>query len=332
MLEVEEVEDGVVSMTWSIGLGGTLRHKPTGLTISEQGLKEHGNAVGMCPSDIQVFEDGRLGQGAGGVVMRAEHVPSGMQFAVKSLKIDDKEKRQQLVNELRGLIDAQGCAGLVQLHGAFTSKRHAQVHVVLELMNLGSLRDLLKRLQKKGLAPDTGVPPQHIAWISTQALLGLQFLHDKSLLHRDIKPENVLHNDMGEVKLTDFGITKELSSSRPFLNTFVGTSTYLAPERAKGESYGFGSDIWSFGMVLFELATQEHPLPKSGGFPLLFEYLCDRPEPRLSAAHPPSLQDFAAGMLVRDIDQRATLAQLRSHAFLSEASPPQAFSDYLKEL
>merc|ERR1711964_739076 len=99
-----------------------------------------------------------------------------------------------------------------------------------------------------------------------------------------------------------------------------------------GEQYGFGSDVWSFGMVLFELATREHPLPKSGGFPLLFEYLCDKPEPRLSDAHPASLQDFVAQQLVRDVDQRGTIEALRQHPFLQEASSPEAFSEYLRSL
>ena len=165
----------------------------------------------------EVEENGRLGQGAGGVVDRGVHVPTGNLIAVKSLRVDDRDKRHQLVNELRGLIKVQHCDGLVQLYGAFFSKNF-QVHVILELMNLGSLRSLLQRCP-------SGVPEPHLACLSSQVLVGLKFLHHYSLLHRDIKPENVLHNDQGEVKLTDFGISKEMNQTIQVAHTFIGTAT-----------------------------------------------------------------------------------------------------------
>merc|ERR1719335_839570 len=167
-----------------------------------------------------------------------------MQLAVKSLKIDDKEKRHQLVNELRGLIKVQQCDGLVQMYGAFTSKKTNQVHVILELMNLGSLRSLLKRCP-------SGVPEGHLASMCSQVLVGLHYLH----LHK------MLHSEQGEVKLTDFGISKEMNQTIQVAHTFIGTATYMAPERANGDTYSFISDVWSFGMVAYELATGVYPFP-----------------------------------------------------------------------
>merc|ERR1719271_1427003 len=109
---------------------------------------------------------------------------------------------------------------------------NSQVYVILELMNLGSLRSLLK------LCPD-GVSEPEVAAIFRQVLDGLAFLHKNSILHRDIKPENILLNDAGDVKLTDFGISKIMSDAGGSLaKTFLGTCMYMSPERADGTSYG----------------------------------------------------------------------------------------------
>ncbi|CAJ1432699.1 unnamed protein product, partial [Effrenium voratum] len=81
----------------------------------------------------------------------------------------------------------------------------------------------------------------------------------KKMLHRDIKPENILHNRAGEVKLTDFGIAKDLDKTLAMAGTFVGTVTYMSPERCLGQDYSFASDIWSVGMVIFELSTGRYP-------------------------------------------------------------------------
>merc|ERR1712014_421320 len=100
-------------------------------------------------------------------------------------------------------------------------------------MDLGSLRDLHRR------SPNGQVPSNYLAIITWQTLAGLKYLHDKHLLHRDIKPENILHNSAGAVKLTDFGIAKDLDTTLAMAGTFVGTATYMSPERCIGEDYSF---------------------------------------------------------------------------------------------
>jgi serine/threonine protein kinase len=326
VIEVDDVDQDM-SMTWSIGKQGTLRHKPSGVSISQEGLRdEQDNVFGLSPVDIQVEENGKLGQGAGGVVTRGVHVPTGNPIAVKSLKVDDRDKRHQLVNELRGLIKVQHCDGLVQLYGAFTSKKTSQVHVILELMNLGSLRSLAQR-------SPSGVPEPYLASMCAQVLVGLQYLHSNSTLHRDIKPENVLHNDQGEVKLTDFGISKEITSTIQVANTFLGTSTYMAPERANGDSYSFSSDVWSFGMVGYEMATGVYPFPSMTNFPQLHDALFNRPEPRLPAEKfSEAAQSFIALQLVREVEHRASADDLLKHPFLAMASKREEFAEWLASL
>lgn len=76
-------------------------------------------------------------------------------------------------------------------------------------------------------------------------------------MHRDIKPSNVLVNSRGQIKLCDFGVSSELVNS--VADTFVGTGTYMAPERIQGSPYTVKSDVWSVGLTLFELAIGKFP-------------------------------------------------------------------------
>lgn len=79
-------------------------------------------------------------------------------------------------------------------------------------------------------------------------------------MHRDIKPENILINSKGKIKLSDFGISKELEQTKALTNTFVGTLSYMSPERIQGHQYGYPSDIWSLGLVILELASGHFPV------------------------------------------------------------------------
>ena len=133
---------------------------------------------------------------------------------------------------------------------AITFAQSVSVHVVLELMDLGSLADMRKAMVS------TDPPPERVvANITLQVVTGLTALHAAHQLHRDIKPQNILINTEGWVKLADFGIAKELDSTAALAQTFVGTSTYMSPERATGQAYSYQADVWSVGLVVYELAT-----------------------------------------------------------------------------
>merc|ERR1712151_853289 len=110
-----------------------------------------------------------------------------------------------------------------------------------------------------------------------QALDGLSFLHATGGIHRDIKPQHILHNTCGQVKLSGFGITRDLDAE---CAAWMPTFTYLAPEFCLGEDYSFPVDVWSLGVVAYELLTWRHPF-EADNFPLLFDLVTERPVPQL---------------------------------------------------
>lgn len=91
-------------------------------------------------------------------------------------------------------------------------------------------------------------------------LAGVKYLHYCSIIHRDIKPENVLMDKYYRAKLSDFGISKFIKSVEDLNNmTNIGSPHYMAPEVIQGKQYGFKCDIWSLGIILYELCTLQHP-------------------------------------------------------------------------
>ena len=100
-------------------------------------------------------------------------------------------------------------------------------------------------------------------------------------MHRDIKPDNILVNSQGFVKLTDFGITKQLDETSALVRTFVGTMNYMSPERMLGEPYSFEGDIWSLGIVLIELMTGSYPYTESRHFLEMMEQINEDASPNV---------------------------------------------------
>jgi len=334
-LFLESVEDeGHITSSHSCELG------PDGIRFVRDNIKVTKN--GMCklsedeitPLSIVNSEEieygGEIGRGASGSVQEAVYKPLELPVAVKSINVYDRDKRRQVVNDLQIFLhdrlqqvqgnDIELSTNLVQVYGAYYDE--GSIKILLELMDAGSLRDILnmsKRLKQS--APYIEEP--YLANIAYQILSGLDFIHTKKKqIHRDIKPENVLMNSLGQVKLSDFGISRQLEKTHAFSKTFVGTVTYMSPERLIGEPYAFSSDLWSVGLILIELATGEYPYPKSKKFIEILQSIRNLPEPNLpeNGLYSDSFRDFITRCLQKDPSKRCTAADLMEHPWLIENS------------
>jgi len=307
-LETDTQDCGGVNESWAVTEDGALRHSKTGIFIGELGLRDGKTEFCIDPADIEVDQTNLLGRGAGGVVARAQHKPSGRLLAVKVVRVEDKAKRAQLINELHYLLRVAKSHFLIQLYAAYVHKETGCVHVALEYMDYGSLADVKQKTQM--------VPENMLALMMMQILEGLKTLHLHDVVHRDVKLGNILVNSRGCVKVTDFGISKKLGETA-VCDTFVGTATYMSPERVLGEDYSFAADIWSLGLCVYELASGIYPYGSVASFPVLFDVVCNKPEPRLKpGTFTPALCDFVARQLKRTHTERATAIQLQAHRWI----------------
>ena len=187
-----------------------------------------------------------LGRGGMGVVYKAEDVRLKRPVAVKILR---EEITQEPEAKARFLVEAQAAAAL----------SHPNICTIHEIDEAGGIsfiameyvegRTLRSRV-KKGPPPD--IP--EILKILQEAAAGLEEAHKKGILHRDIKSANIMTTDQGQVKIMDFGLAK-LRGASPLTRqgTTLGTVAYMSPEQVRGEPVDERSDIWSMGVVAYEL-------------------------------------------------------------------------------
>ncbi|PZC84057.1 hypothetical protein B5X24_HaOG206403 [Helicoverpa armigera] len=252
-------------------------------------------------SDDDFEKLGELGQGNGGVVMKVRHKSTGLIMARKLIHLEVKPAiKKQIIRELKVLHECN-FAHIVGFYGAFYSD--GEISICMEYMDGGSLDLILKKAGR--------IPESILGTITSAVLKGLSYLRDKhAIMHRDVKPSNILVNSNGEIKICDFGVSGQLIDS--MANSFVGTRSYMSPERLQGTHYSVQSDIWSLGLSLVEMAIGMYPIPPPDAKTLaaIFGSQNEDHSPGQAASEAAFVQDWLSPpVVVRDMD--ATPAQSR---------------------
>lgn len=250
-----ELEDKVSKLSIESYTGETkaqvITTKVTTSSITPQGVAADGFSLNnFNERDLLRLED--LGAGNSGSVLKVIHTPSQKTMAKKTIHIENNPSvKQQIARELKIMNECKS-KYIIEFYGSFLQE--GNVIICMEYMDIGSLDKVLKI---KGPFPEYFI--NHVAY---SVLNGLKYLYTQhKITHRDIKPSNVLLNSKGSLRLCDFGVSRELIGS--VADTFVGTSTYMSPQRILGDNYTINGDIWSLGLMLVELATGFFPFGES---------------------------------------------------------------------
>lgn len=177
-------------------------------------------------------------------------------------------------------------------------------YIVLEYIEGRSLKELLSQRSP--------LPLVSAAYIGEQVAQGLRYAHSRGVVHRDIKPANIMFTESGGVKITDFGLAfvkEAMTLTDP--GTFFGTPAYLAPEQIRGQSGDERSDLFSLGILLYEMLSGSNPFQGESPSQCLDRILRHRPE-RLSARGrtiPPRLEALIFSLLEKEPERRPGSAQ-----------------------
>ncbi|XP_069877370.1 myosin-IIIb isoform X7 [Dipodomys merriami] len=264
-----------------------------------------------------------IGKGTYGKVYKVTNKNDGSLAAVKILDpISDMD--EEIEAEYNILQILPNHPNVVKFYGMFYKADRCvggQLWLVLELCNGGSVTELVKGLLRCSQRLDEAL----ISYILYGALLGLQHLHNHRIIHRDVKGNNILLTTEGGVKLVDFGVSAQLSSTRLRRNTSVGTPFWMAPEVIACEqqydsSYDARCDVWSLGITAIELGDGDPPLFDMHPVKTLFK-IPRNPPPTL--LHPDKwckeFNDFISQCLIKDFEQRPSVTHLLNHPFIEGA-------------
>jgi hypothetical protein len=214
---------------------------------------------------------GRIGRGGMGMVYRGLDEALEREVAVKTLTAEgtlDGESRKRFEREARAAAHLQH-SNIVTVYEL--GEDRGLPYIAMELLPGTDLEALLRSGEEIPLAEKLDVV--------AQVCRGLAYAHERGIVHRDIKPSNVRLLDDGTVKIMDFGIAKYGDAHLTKTGTMVGTVNYMSPEQVRGEPLDGRSDVFSVGVILYELLAGERPFRGEGTTQVLYKIVHEEPAP-----------------------------------------------------
>ncbi len=243
-----------------------------------------------------------LGRGAMGVVYKAFDPMIGRTVAVKTMKLTEEGSgmaRPELVARFQTEARAAGQLvhpNIVIIYDA--GETEGLYYITMEFVEGRSLQSLIDQKQP--------FPLPRVMRIMGQVCSALDFAHQRNVVHRDVKPANIVLAADDTVKVTDFGTAKILQLGTTQSGTIVGTPSYMSPEQIKGKPIDGRADVFSLGVILYELVTGEKPFPGESITTVIYKIVNEEPiSPReLDSSVHPGLSAVIAKALCKDPDAR----------------------------
>ncbi len=257
--------------------------------------------IGTTISHYKILE--KLGEGGMGVVYKAQDTKLDRVVALKFLPHHLAASEQ---DKARFIQEAKSAATLnhpnictihdIQEHDLPASGVQAgrQMFIVMEYIDGRGLKDLIGAGQ---------IPSNQLLSIATQIAEGLRAAHNKGIVHRDVKSSNIIITEECKAKIMDFGLAKVHGSVQVTkVGATVGTAVYMSPEQARGEEVDHRADIWSFGVVLYEMISGQLPFRGTYEQAVFYSILNEppRPLPHVHEGGPPDWQKIVNKCLEKD--------------------------------
>lgn len=244
---------------------------------------------------------GELGQGAMGVVYKATDPLIDRIVAIKTITLSlAQEEREEYEARFYQEAKAAGRLSHPNIVTIYDVGRSGDVaYIAMEFLQGRELRDILN--------DDKLLPVDQVMDIVAQVALGLAYAHEHGIIHRDVKPSNIMVGRDGHVKITDFGIARMASAAvRTQTGMVLGSPKYMSPEQVMGKLTDQRSDIFSLGVMLYEMLTGQAPFMGENVNAIMYQTLNAIPQPpsALNAAVPDMLNFIVAKALAKDLEHR----------------------------
>jgi len=254
--------------------------------------------IGKNISHYKILE--KLGEGGMGVVYKAEDTRLERTVALKFLSLtsigDEEKKRFKREAKAAASLNHPNIATVFAI-----DEVDDQTFIAMEYVEGKSLEELVGANGGKPMAIDKAID------YATQTAAGLQAAHEKGITHRDIKSANIMVTDKGQIKIMDFGLAKLANRSKlTQLGTTLGTAAYMSPEQSRGENTDHRTDIWSLGVVLYEMISGQMPFKGDYEQAVIYSIQNEEPEPltALRSGVPIALDGIIHKALAKDASIR----------------------------
>ncbi|KAI8622428.1 kinase-like domain-containing protein [Chytriomyces sp. MP71] len=260
-----------------------------------------------------------LGEGAHSVVRLGEDTRTGWQVAIKTVKkgVKSEAVRRALEKEV-GIHRMLSHINVIRMHGS--GEDASCIYVILDYAAAGELFE--------HIVPDVGLGELLAHFYFKQLVAGMVYLHSRGICHRDLKPENILLDELGNLKISDFGLASLFripNGVSRVLTTPCGTPPYIAPEILKLKYNGDQVDIWSSGIILYVLLAGNTPWGEPSKHDPEYVSFANAYSSGLNYApwnqFGAQILELLHGILNSDYAQRFTLAQIQAHPWFASPNP-----------
>jgi serine/threonine protein kinase len=214
---------------------------------------------------------GELGKGAMGVVYKATDPNIGRTVAIKTLRIDiHGAENEEILGRFKNEARAAGMmnhANIITIYDA--GEQEGLFYIAMEFIEGQTLQSLLKQVKS--------LPVKQATDIVRQVCSGLDYAHARGIIHRDIKPANIMITADGTVKIMDFGVAKSGTTGMTSTGQVVGTPNYMSPEQVKGKALDGRTDLFSVGVVLYEMLTGTRPFGGENVTTIIYKIVHENP-------------------------------------------------------
>lgn len=246
-----------------------------------------------------------LGQGGMATVYRATDIRLGRPVAVKLLHAhyaNDDEFLQRFEHEAQSAAGLSAHPNIVDVYDV--GQQDGVPYIVMELIEGPDLKTIIEQ--------QGPLPIDQTLNIAQQVAEGLEYAHTRGLVHRDVKPQNILVSSDGIARIADFGIAKSyLSTAVTQAGITYGTADYISPEQAQGLPATPQSDVYSLGIVVYEMLTRHLPFSGDSPMAVAVQHIQQPPPPlsRWNASVPPALERIVMGALAKNPRERPASAR-----------------------
>ena len=280
-----------------------------------------------------------IGVGGMAYVYKATDLKDNSTVAVKILKeelLDNEELVRRFKNESRAIsmLDHENIVKVLDVNFSDSVQ-----YIVMEYLNGITLKEYIQA--------HTSLTWKETVYFSEQLLRALQHAHDRGIIHRDMKPQNVMLLRNGKIKVMDFGIARfSRSGMHTITDKAIGTVHYISPEQAKGEETNTQSDIYSVGVMMYEMCTGKLPFDSQSAVTVALKQISDTPKsPReINPVIPEGLEDIimkamekdtakrypSAGSMLMDIENFKTNPSIRFEYKYLSSENPTVYLDHAK--
>ena len=279
----------------------------------------------------------KLGQGGMGIVYLAEDTRLERKVAIKflphhiSANTEEKE-RFKIEAKAAAALNHPNIATIYSIEETIDHRGESEMFIVMEYIEGKELKDVIEH----GHAGTENIQPLQMEDIYNYAIQiaeGLEAAHKKEIVHRDIKSSNIMITENRKVKIMDFGLAKIRGGSHlTTIGSTIGTAAYMSPEQAKGDEVDNRSDIWSFGVLLYEMLTGKMPFKGEYDQAIIYSILNEKPEPIAHKRFPVSIVNIINKCIQKDKKLRyQTISELLDDLRRIQKNPNTNIEFRLKE-